>query len=32
MFRQFPKTKTVTGFKTLIEEHVQPQPVIKKTK
>jgi tetratricopeptide (TPR) repeat protein len=32
MFRQFPKTKTVTGFKTLIEEHVQPQPVIKKIK
>jgi cytochrome c-type biogenesis protein CcmH/NrfG len=32
MFRQFPKTKTLAGFKTLIEEHVQPQPAIKKTK
>ncbi len=32
MFRQFPKTKAITGFRTLIEEHVQLQPAVKKTK
>jgi tetratricopeptide (TPR) repeat protein len=32
MFRQFPKTKTMAGFKMLIEEHVQPQVAVKKTK